>query len=193
VCIKNFDQWPPRSDSFAAIRTGTANKLLEAKEKERAKEKPGGSSTNTKSGKRRRRCVYLVVQRDVPEIHDCCSILSAHPRRLVQNPTLALIQTQDQTQIPLHLVPTRTHRPDPRVHVQGLARVRPTVKGSVGGVFHRQIAATVDVECRIGEDATRAKTHPTTADGDDSHYPVRAPQVDIHRIGHTPNCFFLHR
>jgi len=36
----------------ATIRTGTANKLLEAKEKERAKEKP---STDIKSGKRRRR------------------------------------------------------------------------------------------------------------------------------------------
>jgi len=40
---------------FAAVRTGTANKLLEAKEKERAKDKPGDSSTNAKSGKRRRR------------------------------------------------------------------------------------------------------------------------------------------
>jgi len=35
-------------------KTGTANKLLEAKEKERAKDKPGESSTNVKSGKRRR-------------------------------------------------------------------------------------------------------------------------------------------
>jgi hypothetical protein len=40
---------------FAAARTGTANKLLEAKEKERAKETPGEPHTDTKSGKRRRR------------------------------------------------------------------------------------------------------------------------------------------
>ena len=40
---------------FTPIRTGTANKLLEAKEKQRAKDKPGESSTNAKSGKRRRR------------------------------------------------------------------------------------------------------------------------------------------
>ena len=40
---------------FATTRKGTANKLLEAKEKERAKDKPGESSASVKPGKRRRR------------------------------------------------------------------------------------------------------------------------------------------
>ena len=111
------------------------------------------------------------------EIHDPCSILPARPHRLVQSPTLTLVQTQDQIQIRL-LGPHPIHHPDPRVHAQGLALVHQTVKGDVGGAFRRQIVAIADVEGRIGENVTRVKIHPTTAGGDGNHHAVRSSKVD---------------
>lgn len=105
------------------------------------------------------------------EIHAPCPVLPVCPR-LVQSPTLTLIRTRDQTRIPLLPGPALIH-PDPRVHVQGLALARPTVKRDGEGAFRRQIVVIVDVEGRIGEDVTRVKIHPTTTGGDDSLRAVR--------------------
>ena len=109
------------------------------------------------------------------DIHDSCLVPSACPRRLVQILALTLIQTQNQTRTPL----LPGHHPDPRVHVQGLALARLTVKGDVGGVFRRWTAAIVDVEGRNVEGVTRVKIYPMTTGGDDSHHTVRGSQVDI--------------
>jgi len=115
-------------------------------------------------------------KRGVLEIHDSYLVLPAHLRRLVHSPTLALIQTRDQTRIPL-LGPTPI-RPDPRVRAQGLAPVRLIIKGDAEEVFRRWIVAIVGVECRIGENATQAKVHQAMTGGDDSHRAPRDFQVD---------------
>jgi hypothetical protein len=129
----------------------------------------------------------------VLEIYDSCLVLSAYPR-LAQSPTLALIQTRDQTQIPPRPGPTPTHHPDPRVHVQGLALVRPIVKGDVEGVFRRQIVAIVDVEGRLGEDITRVKIHLTTTGGDGSHHVLRLTPLEsgTHQVAfHIDYLYFV--
>jgi len=106
----------------------------------------------------------------VLEVYDPRPAPLACPRRPDQSPTLTLIQTRDRTRIPLPLGPTPTHHLDLRVHAQGRALVRPTVKGDVEGALRRRVVEIADVEPRIGGDVTRVKIHLTMADGDDSRH-----------------------
>lgn len=144
--------------AIATIRTGTANKLLEAKEKERAKDKPGESSTNAKLGKRQRR--YAPYFQTVTHRNSLISF-SAHPRRPV------LAQTLTLTRIPL--LPTLLTRPDLHVHAQDPGLVRLLATGDAEGAFRRQIAVIVVAEVRTDEDVTQVRSPPKMTGTDDRH------------------------
>ena len=117
------------------------------------------------------------LQRGVLEIDNSCSVLPAHLRRLDRSPTLALIQTRNQTRIPPLLSQSLIH-PDPRARAQGLAPVRLIIKGDAEGAFRRWIVAIIDVEGRIGEDVTQVMIHQATTGGDGSHRAAPESQVD---------------
>lgn len=169
---------------IATTRTGTANKLLEAKEKERAKDKPGESSTNVKSGKRRRRHA-LFFHRGMLEINYSRPFFSVYPRHPIQNwiPTLTL--TRDQTQILLP-GPTQIRRLGPRVHVQDLGLARLPTRRDAERAFPRQIVVIVVAEARPDEDVTRAKNFLAMSGGNGRH---NATQLDIATNVDHPHFF----